>query len=423
MSNKVNPARGMKDTLPLETIRKNSVVEALESVYLKWGFLPIECPALENIDRLIGSGGGDNEKMVFQVLKRGISQEKLKSTSDVTALVDLGLRYDLTVPLARFYASNAGKLPSRIKVLQSGAVWRAERPQKGRFRQFMQWDADIIGVEEGFPEIELICCTAEALRAIDLSGFRVRINDRRILSELVKSAGVAEDKVDSAFITIDKLDKIGIEGVKSELENRGMPQRSVGLIASKIEPFLSTECIDIQEGLEILGLDVSEDVVSSLYDVYNQVKDHADNWNYQITFDATLVRGMGYYTGQIFEIDYGDYSFSIAGGGRYDGMIGKYLGRDVPACGFSLGFDRILTILEEESRWPRNPTKSLVVLASNEETSSAFSIAQDFRRKGWQVSVDRPDKNTRKQLETFRELGFTHFVRVNNSTIEPKLIG
>jgi histidyl-tRNA synthetase len=414
MSKKVLPPRGMNDILPVDAQRRQEIIQTLIPVYAKWGFVPVDCPAMENIDRLIGSDGGDNEKLVFQVLRRGLDKSDYEAAIfEPLKMVDMGLRFDLTVPLARFYASNYNDLPKVSKFLQYGTVWRAERPQKGRFRQFMQWDADIVGDFEGLPEIEIILCTSEALLALGLSNFVVRFNDRRVLKALVDSVGIEPTRHSEAFVVIDKLDKIGIDGIKKEMEERGFNLASITKLIQKIAPFLVSKAESIESGLHQLQINLDDKTAETMKEVFDEVSRYTSN--YSIVFDPTLVRGMGYYTGQIFEIEYGDYPFSIAGGGRYDGMIGRFLGRDIPACGFSLGFDRILTILNDKNIWPSNgERKKLVLLIEKESVSNALKHSYELRSQGWDVSIVLKVKNIKKQLEEYRAIGFSHFCILGN---------
>lgn len=413
MGKKTVPPRGMNDIPPQAAQRKEALIRQLIPVYNRWGFTSIETPAMEKIDRLIGSDGGDNEKLVFQVLRRGLDKDDFEQAlTEPQHIVDMGLRYDLTVPLARFYATNHAALPQVCKFLQYGPVWRAERPQKGRFRQFTQWDADIVGASEGLPEIQLMLCSAEALKAVGLEGFTIRFNDRRVLKALVQAAGIEPSRHDEAFIVIDKLDKVGIEGIEQELEERGFAQDTVSHLVEKLTPFLNTKVDSLEQGLEQLGIALPEETLASLKLVFNEVKQHADHFS--LVFDPTLVRGMGYYTGQIFEIEYEDYPFSIAGGGRYDGMIGRFLGKEIPACGFSLGFDRIITILNDKDSWSlEHQKKKVVLLAQKSDVHEALLFSQQLREQQCDVSLEFKAKNIKRQLEEFKAIGFTHFCLYN----------
>lgn len=403
----------MNDILPQEAQQRAEVASILSRTYARWGFIPIECPAMETIDRLLSSEGGDNEKLIFQVLRRGLQQEDYaEAIADPSRLVDLGLRFDLTVPLARFYASNYMSIPKVSKLLQQGPVWRAERPQRGRYRQFMQWDADILGSEEGLAEIELISSTAEAILALGLDNFVVRFNDRRLLKALISSVGIETEASNEALILIDKLDKIGVAGIRKELSQRGFNSRSIQLLVQKIEPFIDSKAASIGAGLEQLQLDIESTIVTSMEQIFSEVLFHAKN--YSIVFDPTLVRGMGYYTGPIFEIQVPGYSASIAGGGRYDGMIGRFLGKEVPACGLSLGFDRLVALLGDKVITDSTHRKLLLLFAP-EDARTALTQAAELRKQGWDVNAIHREKNTKKQIADYQVVGFTHFAILNPS--------
>ena len=412
MSKQIFPPRGMNDSLPLDVQRKEEMIQAILPIYKRWGFVPIECPAIENIDRLVDSGGGDNEKLVFQILRRGLKKTDYEaSVSDPSKLVDMGLRYDLTVPMSRFYATNHSRLPKVSKLLQYGSVWRAERPQKGRFRQFMQWDADVVGGSEGLPEIELILCTSEALLALGFNDFVVKINDRRVLKALVNTVGIPSLRHNEVFVIIDKLDKVGLPGIQKEMTDRGYDEQSLKKLIEKLSLFLDLKKLPIDECLDQLQINVEEKTIDMMKTVVNEVVNHSSvSSDYSIVFDPTLARGMGYYTGQIFEIEFDDYPFSIAGGGRYDGLINRFIGRDVPACGFSLGFDRIFGILNERDMWPsKTGQKKLLLLIANDDVRKALIGSSEFRAQGWDVSIAIKEKNVKRQVEEYKSIGFTHF--------------
>jgi histidyl-tRNA synthetase len=405
-----NPAEGMRDLMPKEVELRNYVTNAILSVYKKHGFTQIDTPSAERISLLSSGEGGDNEKMLFKILKRG---EKLSfsSTTKEADVVDMGLRYDLTVPLCRYYANKRSLLPQNFKVIQIGSVWRAERPQKGRFRQFTQCDIDVIGVSGVISEIELILATSEALRTLNFKDFKVRINDRRILECYAKYCDFEESNFGKVFIILDKLDKIGIDGVRMELEKSGFPIVSVN-------KFMDILDLAIHKGLAIENIinvlpNIPKTVLKDLELVTRTVSLQANN-EYSIDFDLSLVRGMGYYTGQIFEIGIKGYSSSIAGGGRYDKMIGKILqGKDeIPACGFSIGFERVISILEERQFKVPSAANKIAVLYNDELSSfdDILSQAQKLREEGNIVSLEiHKKKNTKKQLDNLIEQGFTSF--------------
>lgn len=333
------PPKGMRDILPQDLLMREGILNTIKSTYRSFGFLGIETPCVEDLGLLTGKQGGDNEKLIFKILKRG---EKLSLDTvhdNENNLCDLGLRYDLTVPLSRYYACNQGKLPAVFKAMQIGNVWRAERPQKGRFRQFVQCDIDVIGEDSYFAEVELITATSKALSNLGLKNFEVRVNDRRMLTSFAEYCGFEQSQHEAFFIALDKLDKIGMDGVREELLQHGMSSENIAKFESLINMLNSDENA-LQRAGEINGA-----VADNLLKIINVTSQTAQNC--KIVFDPTLVRGMNYYTGTIFEVSYGDFGISIAGGGRYDKMLGMFLGTSVPACGFSIGFERICTILEQ----------------------------------------------------------------------------
>ncbi|HEX8567004.1 MAG TPA: histidine--tRNA ligase [Pyrinomonadaceae bacterium] len=411
----------MRDLLPQEMVLRNHVTKTILEIYNQYGFMQIETPCAEKINFLSSGEGGENEKMLFKILKRG---EKLNfsTTTKEIDVVDLGLRYDLTVPLSRYYASNHAKLPKNIKVIQIGNVWRAERPQKGRYRQFVQCDIDIIGSSNVIAEVELILATSEALRNLDFRNFRVRINDRRILVCLARYCDFEENTFDKVFIILDKLDKISIGGVREELEKSNFPTVSVDKFISIITLVLEKKLI-LDSLLKFLP-NVPESVLEDLRFVINTVQQQAEN-EYSIEFDLSLVRGMGYYTGQIFEIEVAGYKYSIAGGGRYDKMIGKFLQgkEDIPACGFSIGFERVVSILKEQNFIVPQSKKKIALLYNENLTSfnHILSLARELREKGNFVSLEvLKKKNTKKQIDALSEYGYTSFAIFQNN--EPLII-
>ena len=343
MALKKKPVTGMKDILPAEMQIRNYVMSQIQETYRAFGFSQIETPCVEHIENLTSKQGGDNEKLIFKILKRGekLNLETAQSEAD---LVDGGLRYDLTLPLARYYANNGAQLPAPFKALQMGSVWRADRPQKGRFRQFVQCDIDILGDATSLAEIELILATTTALGKIcPDNSFTVRINDRGILKGMATYCGFPEESCDQVFIILDKMDKIGEEGVKAELLEAGYTEEQVdkylGLFAS-----VTKDADGVRKLGDILKDVMPQSVTDGLAYIMDTVKDVAVA-EFNIEFDPTLVRGMSYYTGTIFEVSMEGFGGSVAGGGRYDKMIGKFTGTETPACGFSIGFERIVTIL------------------------------------------------------------------------------
>jgi histidyl-tRNA synthetase len=397
------PPRGMKDLLPAEVELRDRATAAILATYRRYGFRRIETPALENLRLLQGSGGGENEKLIYKVLKRGAKLDAAATTRE-DDLADLGLRFDLTVPLARYYAHHRAELPDPFKAIQIGPVWRAERPQKGRFRQFTQCDIDILGVVSEIAEVELILATSEALIELGLERPRIRVNDRRILSAMASFCGVEPDRHGDFFVTLDKLDKLGREGVERELREGGY---DVGAI-SKLFTLVLPSDGESSSSLERLAQAVpaASAGVESLRTILRTVGQQAGD-RFTVGFDASLVRGMGYYTGPIFEAAYGDYGGSIAGGGRYDRMVGRLLGQDVPACGFSIGFERVVSILEGQTG-PARAERERVAFLFEPADPLAEVAAEAGRLRGRDrtVSLTLKRKNLARQLDDLAGEGF-----------------
>jgi histidyl-tRNA synthetase len=408
-----SPARGMRDLLPADVAVRDHVLASISAVYRRYGYQRIETPALENIARLSSGEGGDNEKLIFEVLRRGLPPEVAAGTP-VRELVDLGLRYDLTVPLTRFYGNNHATLPTPFRSLQVGPVWRADRPQRGRYRQFYQCDIDMIGEPTVLAEAELIEATTEALAAIGLTGTTVRLSDRRFLAALASECGVPEAAQDAFFIVVDKLDKIGWDGVRAELLEAGFDAAQVTAAADKIQGLIDVPADKLAGALaeSVPGLPpaVAEDLAAVADSLTRLAAERALNWQ----FDPTLVRGMGYYTGQVFEIIHTGMSGSVAGGGRYDKLIGRSLGPDVPACGFSIGFERIVDLLSAEVA--RDAVALLV--ESDVPAADAVAVARELRAAsgpggpegGHVVETVRRSGKFGAQLKRLKTAGFTGYV-------------
>jgi histidyl-tRNA synthetase len=378
------PARGMRDLLPADTAVRDHVLSAITSVYAQFGYQRIETPALENIDRLSSGQGGDNEKLIFEVLKRGLPAETGSGT--LRDLVDLGLRYDLTVPLTRFYGANQAKLPVPFRSLQVGPVWRAERPQKGRYRQFYQCDIDLVGEPTVLAEAELIEATTSALSAVGLNDVTVRLSDRRFLAALAQAAGIPAGEHARFFIILDKLDKIGWDGIRSELTETGIPQAASEAALDMIATLQDLPAGKLAATVADTVPGLAEEVASDLAATATCLERLAGTRPLAWQFDPTLVRGMGYYTGQVFEITTPGFSGSVAGGGRYDRLIGRWLGRDIPACGFSIGFERICDLLLS-TRPPRN---AVAVLAEADvHPADTLTAARALREQGHVTEVIR----------------------------------
>ena len=405
-----SPARGMRDLLPADVAVRDHVLESISAVYRRYGYQRIETPALENIARLSSGEGGDNEKLIFEVLRRGLPPEAPAGTP-LRELVDLGLRYDLTVPLTRFYGNNHASLPMPFRSLQVGPVWRADRPQRGRYRQFYQCDIDMIGEPTVLAEAEQIEATTEALAAIGLGGTTVRLSDRRFLAALASGCGVPEAAQDAFFITVDKLDKIGWGGVRAELLGSGFDATQVEAAEKKIQGLIGVPADRLADALanSVPGLPavVAEDLAAVADSLARLAAERAVNWQ----FDPTLVRGMGYYTGQVFEIIHPEMSGSVAGGGRYDKLIGRSLGHDVPACGFSIGFERIVDLLSAE----RSRDAIAVLVEADVPAPDVVAVAREMREQagpGRVVETVRRSGKFGAQLKRLEAAGFTGFVLV-----------
>ena len=400
----------MRDVLPPEVELRDAATQQILAVYRSFGFRRIETPALESLRLLAGSDGGENEKLIFKVLRRGEDLEAaLRSGGE---LADLGLRFDLTVPLARYYAENHARLPDPLKAIQIGPVWRAERPQKGRFRQFTQCDIDTLGQASGVVEVELILATCEALARLGLGDLIVRINDRRILGLIAQHCGFAERAQPGFFIAFDKLDKVGAEGVLAELRRAGYEAPAIEGF-ERLLPTLQKGEPSLDALRTSLGAGDASEAFESLAWIIRAAAGEMPA-GARVQFDPTLVRGMGYYTGTIFEIASPAFPSSIAGGGRYDRMIGKLLGRDVPACGFSIGFERLITILVErgEAAAPGSvastaPARRIALLVDGGgDLTAALATARTLRAEGDLVSLELRRKNLGKQLTDLATHGF-----------------
>lgn len=412
------PVNGMKDILPAEMEIRDYVTSVIKDTYRSFGFTPIETPCMENIANLSNKQGGENEKLIFKVLKRGekLNLETAKEEADV---VDFGMRYDLTVPLSRFYANNANDLPSPFKALQIGSVWRADRPQRGRYRQFTQCDIDILGEPSNLAEIELITATTTTIGRLGFKNFEIRINERRILKAMAAYSGFAEEDYDNVFITLDKMDKIGVEGVAEELAKDGYAQESIYKYLDLFK--LLEEKKDVAEGVaflaDTLGNFLDEEVVTNMTEIATAVN-ATKNAEFTLVFDPTLVRGMSYYTGTIFEISMPELGAACGGGGRYDKMIGKFTGNDVPACGFSIGFERIILLLMESGfKIPESPKRVAYLVEKKypaEKLVDVMKQAKEARENGQQVLVVRMNKNKKFQKEQLSKEGYEEFVEFFN---------
>ncbi len=412
------PVNGMKDILPREMEIRDYVTGVIKSTYREFGFTPIETPCMENIANLSNKQGGENEKLIFKVLKRG-EKLHLDTATEESDVVDFGMRYDLTVPLCRFYSNNANDLPSPFKALQIGNVWRADRPQRGRYRQFTQCDIDILGEPSNMAEIELILATTTTLGKLGFSGFEIRINERRILKAMAAYSGFAEEDYDSIFITLDKMDKIGVSGVADELLENGYAKESVDKYLGLFDALEDKK--DVASGVsflqDTLGDYLDEDISRNLQEIALAVN-AAKVADFELVFDPTLVRGMSYYTGTIFEIAIPEFGGSCGGGGRYDEMIGKFTGQNVPACGFSIGFERIILLLMEQGfEIPQSPKKVAYLVEKKYPADKFVDVlkqAKEARENGSQVLVVRMNKNKKFQKEQLEKEGYEEFVEFFN---------
>ena len=412
------PVNGMKDILPYEMEVRDYVTSIIKDTYRSFGFTPIDTPAMESIGNLSNKQGGENEKLIFKVMKRG---EKLNIPEAVSEddVVDFGMRYDLTVPLCRFYSNHANELSSPFKALQIGSVWRADRPQRGRYRQFTQCDIDILGEPSNLAEIELILATTTTLGRIGFKNFEIRINERRILKAMAAYAGFVESDYDAIFITLDKMDKIGLDGVSAELLEAGYSKESID---KYVELFSALSDVkDVSAGMDLLldrlgeYLDVEvADWMREIASAVNATKEA----EFELVFDPTLVRGMSYYTGTIFEIAIPEFGGSCGGGGRYDKMIGNFTGQNTPACGFSIGFERIILLLMEQGFKVPGAKKKVAYLVEKgypaDKLAEVMTQAKAARAEGQTVLVVRMNKNKKFQKEQLSNDGYEEFVEFFN---------
>ena len=415
MALKKKPVTGMKDILPKEMAIRNYVMNMIRETYGTFGFSAIETPCVEHIENLCSKQGGENEKLIFKIMKRG---EKLKLDTAKTEndLTDSGLRYDLTVPLSRYYSNNVNELPAPFKALQMGNVWRADRPQRGRFRQFMQCDIDILGEPTYLAEIELVLATTTLLGKLDFHNFTIRINDRRILKAMAQYSGFPAESFDTVFIILDKMDKIGIEGVAEELEKEGFAKESIDTYLG-----LFREITNDVEGVRYIKEKLSDvleaGIAEDLETIINTVES-VKTADFKMSFDPTLVRGMSYYTGPIFEISMDEFGGSVGGGGRYDEMIGKFTGNNTCACGFSIGFERIVMLLLERGyEIPTKNGKKAYLIEKNMPADKLLNIlkqATEERSAGTQVNISIMKKNKKFQKDQLAADGYTEFVEFFN---------
>lgn len=394
---KIKCVKGTRDFLPAEAELREKIQQTIFEIYRRNGFSRIMTPAVEDIENLDKSDGGDNLNLIFKILKRGDKLRKALDSGDESGLCDMGLRYDLTLPLTRYFASNRQELPTPFKAIQMDKVYRAENPQKGRLREFMQCDIDVIGDSEPECEIELISVTAKALMALEIGGFTVRINDKAVLLALLEKLGFPKNDLATVCVSFDKLDKIGTEGVAAELLEKGFDKSAVDNLSDLL--------VKLPLGLDKISEIVGGEITERLAKIISQSEKIA-NGKYKIEFDASLVRGQGYYTGTVFEVRSEKFGSSVAGGGRYDKLIGKFLGEDIPACGFSIGFERIFSILSEENR--KASSREKIALFYDDDYMAAYEKAEELREK-YDVSVYKKPKKLGAFLNRLQSFGFSGF--------------
>jgi len=391
MKFRTNPAKGTQDVLPEDMALRNYVQDTIRNTYKERGFTQIQTPSIENIELLTNSDGGENLRMLFKILKRG---EKLDVSQGEESLTDLGLRFDLTLPLSRYYANNRNDLPTPFKAIQIGDVWRAERPQKGRYRQFMQCDVDIIGEKSIVSEIELLTTVPEAIKRLGFDNFTIKINDRRLLKEMVLEAKIDESQFGSVCITLDKVDKIGVDGVRSELASKELSEVQIDALIKRMDTKL-------------------EDMTSEAAGEIKQIIDIVSKY-YPIEFDPTLVRGMGYYTGAIFEVQSSEFKGSLGGGGRYDNLLNKYQNDPIPAVGFSIGFERIVDLLKSKGVKATTDEKIAYVYVDPSFLEKAVDLSQTTNREGKITSIYQVKRNKLgKEINRLEQEGFSEIIVVD----------
>ena len=393
---KITPVKGTADYLPNEVLIRDYLQNSILETYRSCGFERISTPIIEDIENLDKSDGGENLNLIFKIMKRGEKLEEALSAGNEKEIADMGLRYDLTLPLTRYYANNRAKLQNPFKVIQIDRVYRAERPQKGRMREFYQCDIDIIGSDSWTAEVELITTTAKALHNIGFTRFGIRINDRRLLKAIIMGAGFAENECDSVCISLDKLDKIGFDGVKAELLEKGFDSANVGKLIDSI----GTTPFTLDDAEKLCGKLDCIDNLRKIMDAANSLAD-----GFEVTYDMTLVRGQGYYTGTVFEISSPDFKGAIGGGGRYDNLIGKFLGESIPAVGFSIGFERLCAILLEQKYKIPTQKKKFAVIYNDDNFIDALKYA-DTLREEYDVALYQSVKKLGKLFAKLEESGF-----------------
>ncbi len=394
---KTKCVKGTRDYLPREAELREGIRQTIFDIYRGSGFSLITTPAIEDAENLDKSDGGDNLNLIFKILKRGDKLQKALAAGDEKQLCDLGLRYDLTLPLTRYFAANRNELSLPFKAIQMDRVYRAENPQKGRLREFMQCDIDVIGDPSPDCETELIAVTAKALMALDIGGFTVRINDRSVLNKMLEAIGFPKDELSTVCVSFDKLDKIGAEGVCAELSEKGFDKAAI----NKLSEIVNSLPVSLEDVTKIVGEEAADDLSKIISDSRIIAAGR-----YGIEFDISLVRGQGYYTGTVFEVRSENFGSSVAGGGRYDNLIGKFTGENIPACGFSIGFERIFSILSDMDRAAYSKQK--IAVFYDNSYIDVCAKAEELRQK-YDVSVFRTPKKLGAFLNKLQSSGFIGF--------------
>lgn len=405
----IKPQKGMQEYLPEAAAQRDRLMSLILDTYTKCGFTRIYTPAIESAENLDKSDGGDNLNLIFKILKRGdkLAAALEKTPVDEKELCDLGLRYDLTLPLSRYYANNRNDLPNPFKCIQIDKVYRAERPQRGRLREFVQCDIDILGSDSICSEIELISVTAKALGRIGIGAFTVRVNDRRILRDSLKTMGFPEDSLDTVSVTFDKLDKIGADGVSEELREKQMPESAITALRSLLEKGSIT-----LDAMSEYCSDGAKEIITSLKTIIETSDKLSDD--YSVVYDPSLVRGQGYYTGTVFEIASEKFGGTVAGGGRYDGLIGRFTGENIPAVGFSIGFERIFSIVTENNITLAGSRRRTAILYKEENILEAIARSSELEAESDVTLILVPNpKKVDKIYSRTKSLGFDEIIKID----------
>ncbi len=408
---KIQPLKGMCDYLPRQVALRDYLQTTILGVYRSAGYERISTPALEDAENIDKSEGGDNLNLIFKVLKRGEKLAAALGSGDEKALSDMGLRYDLTLPLSRYYACNRQNLFTPAKCIQTDRVWRAERPQKGRLREFVQCDIDILGSASPTCEVDLICTTAKALRKIGMDKFTIHINDRALLTGVLRKIGVPDEMRDSVCISLDKLDKIGLDGVTAELNEKGLAPEVVGGIAT----LMADGTVSLEKATSYLDDPAAAERLRFIMDSVAAITDGT----VPLVFDITLIRGQGYYTGPVFEVCSEEFRGAIAGGGRYDHLIGKFLGEEVPAVGFSIGFERICAILTDRGFTPPTTRRRIAMLYYPDQLVAAARAAEEMRGEA-DVSLIEKSGKVGKLIARCEAYGFDAIAEVTAEGVTVK---